>query len=169
MHLTRDGHVVLMHDEELNRTTSGTGRVMDMDLAQLARLDAGDGQAVPLLGQLLDLLAGRCRLMCELKADGMEESVAGAVLSRGLQAEVMFISFRFDRLMRLRQCCADFQIGALIAAPTLRDVDAAMDLGVTYIGGTRSLCHGGRSFSGSAVPVWPPAFGRPIPSSRCGR
>ena len=134
VHLTRDGQVVVMHDEEVNRTTNGTGRVMDLDQSQLCSLDAGDGQSVPLLDDLLDLLAGRCRLLCELKADGMEDLAAAAVTSHGLQEDVMFISFRLDHLLRVRQCDHRLRIGALIAAPTLRDIRSALDLGVSYIG-----------------------------------
>ena len=134
VHLTRDGQVVVMHDEEVHRTTNGSGRVMDLDLGQLAGLDAGDGQSVPLLGQLLDLVAGRCKLLCELKTDGMEEVVVDAIRSRHLQEAVTVISFRMERLMRVRQRCDDLRIGALIAAPTARDIDKAREMGVSYIG-----------------------------------
>lgn len=54
--LTRDGEIVLMHDDALERTTNGTGRVSAHTLAQLRRLDAGyrfspDGKSFPRRGQ----------------------------------------------------------------------------------------------------------------------
>jgi glycerophosphoryl diester phosphodiesterase len=134
VHTTRDGHVVVIHDETVDRTTNGTGRVAEMTLSQLAVLDAGDGRPVPLLSQLLDLLAGRCELWCELKADGTEDPAAEAVVSRGLQSGVTFISFDLQRLSRLRRRRDDLRIGALMAAPTARAVKKALDLGVSHIG-----------------------------------
>jgi len=62
--LTRDGHPVLIHDERLERTTSGQGEVALTPLARLRRLDAGSwfdpafaGERVPLLGDALALCA----------------------------------------------------------------------------------------------------------------
>ncbi len=132
--MTADGRVVILHDEQVDRTTNGTGRVEGLTLDQLGDLDAGNGQAVPLLDVLLDSLAGRCELLCELKADGMEELAASAVVSRGLQQAVTFISFKLDHLARLRRCRDDLRIGALIAAPTAAEIRRASDLGVSYIG-----------------------------------
>jgi glycerophosphoryl diester phosphodiesterase len=56
VHMSRDGHVVCLHDHTLDRTTNGRGRVRDHDLAQLRRLDAGyrftpDGRSHPFRGQ----------------------------------------------------------------------------------------------------------------------
>ena len=46
VHLTRDGHVVVIHDERVDRTTNGKGYVKDMTLAQLRRLQiTGKGEA----------------------------------------------------------------------------------------------------------------------------
>ena len=62
--LTRDNHVIIMHDDELDRTTNGTGKVADMDLMDLRRLDAGAwfgpefaGEPVPTLSEVIKLLA----------------------------------------------------------------------------------------------------------------
>src|SRR5690606_28121624 len=54
--MTRDGKIVCFHDETLERTTNGRGRVADIDYAELARLDAGhrfspDGRTFPFRGQ----------------------------------------------------------------------------------------------------------------------
>ena len=62
--LTRDGIPVIIHDDTLERTTSGRGAVADSDLADLRRLDAGSwfdprfaGETVPTLAELLALVA----------------------------------------------------------------------------------------------------------------
>ena len=43
VHLSRDGELIVIHDETVDRTTNGTGRVMDLTLAQLKELDACNG------------------------------------------------------------------------------------------------------------------------------
>lgn len=48
LRLTRDGRVIVMHDATVERTTNGVGRIDEMDFAEIAQLDAGNGQQVPL-------------------------------------------------------------------------------------------------------------------------
>ena len=72
--LTRDGRLVVFHDDRLERTTNGTGRVASLRYAQLARLDAGSwfhprfrGESVRLVSQVVPLLPQRMGLNLELK------------------------------------------------------------------------------------------------------
>jgi glycerophosphoryl diester phosphodiesterase len=55
LHLTRDGHVVIVHDGALSRTTDGEGEVADLDLGEVQAFDTGAGP-VPTLASLFDLL-----------------------------------------------------------------------------------------------------------------
>ena len=48
--------LVVIHDDKLNRTTNGQGRVVDHTVEQLRRLDAGDGEPIPLLQEVVDLI-----------------------------------------------------------------------------------------------------------------
>ena len=67
LHLCADGVPVLLHDHTLDRTTDLSGPVADAPLADLASADAGDGEHVPSLDEVLDLVAGRIDVMCEMK------------------------------------------------------------------------------------------------------
>lgn len=74
--LSRDGELVVMHDQTLDRTTNGTGRVRDHSLAELRQLDAGQGERIPLLGEVLALAqAAGVRLAIEIKGDDEASSV----------------------------------------------------------------------------------------------
>ena len=74
--LSRDGELVVIHDQTLERTTNGSGRVRDHDLAALRRLDAGQGERIPLLAEVLDLArAADVRLVIELKGAAEAESL----------------------------------------------------------------------------------------------
>jgi glycerophosphoryl diester phosphodiesterase len=69
---TRDGHVVVIHDSSLERTTRGTGWVGDKTLEELRTLDAGSwygpafsGERIPTLDEVVAWAKGRIRLNIE--------------------------------------------------------------------------------------------------------
>jgi glycerophosphoryl diester phosphodiesterase len=65
---TRDGEIVILHDETLDRTTNRKGRVEDYTLAELKQLDAGGGQRIPTYMEVLQLVAGtRVKLLLDIK------------------------------------------------------------------------------------------------------
>lgn len=92
--LTRDGDLVVMHDETLNRTTNGKGRVLAQDGAALARLDAGAwfspafaGERVPTLAETIALLAElNLGADIEIKTAPAEAPATAAALARILDA-----------------------------------------------------------------------------------
>ncbi len=66
---SRDGSHVILHDPTIDRTTDGTGTVSDLSLAELKRRDAGKGETIPTLDEVLGLVEGKCGLAVELKED----------------------------------------------------------------------------------------------------
>ena len=56
--LSRDGRLVVIHDATVDRTTDGKGRVADLTWEELRRLDAGLGEAVPSLEEVMELVHG---------------------------------------------------------------------------------------------------------------
>ena len=119
VHLTRDGHPVVMHDPTVDRTTDGQGRIVDHTLAQMRRLNAGypsrfageyDGERVPTLAEVLNFLHGRCRVMIEIKPEavtadadsGVEAVTVGEVRKAGMEKDVALISFSRTALLRCR-------------------------------------------------------------------
>ncbi len=65
---TQDGEVVILHDETLDRTTDGKGKVTDYTLRDLKQLDAGGGQSIPTYAEVLDLVAGTgVKLLLDIK------------------------------------------------------------------------------------------------------
>jgi glycerophosphoryl diester phosphodiesterase len=73
--VTRDGEIVVMHDETLDRTSNGKGFVADHTVAQIRELDAGRGERVPTLGEVFDLArANHIRLCIEVK--GVDENAS---------------------------------------------------------------------------------------------
>ncbi len=112
--LTRDSHLAVIHDETLERTTSGRGLVRDFTLPELQRLNAGRGESIPSLEEVLELAHGRAALLVELK----QPEAAGALLEffRRHQAfeAARVISFWHPAIRALKQAEPRLQTGALM-------------------------------------------------------
>lgn len=121
--LCADGIPVLMHDETVDRTTNLSGPVRNIPLAALLRADAGDGEPVPTLDQVLELAAGRLTVMCELKATpgdpGYDQRLVDATLavieSHKAKAWAAIHSFNPDIVARART--TEPRVSAAIISP----------------------------------------------------
>ncbi len=109
VHLSADGHLMVIHDRTLDRTTTGRGLVSEHTLGQLRRLDAGSwygeafaGEPVPTLSEALEAVASPARLLVELKGEGTGFPVAHLARERG-GGSPAFISFRPKELGALME------------------------------------------------------------------
>jgi glycerophosphoryl diester phosphodiesterase len=112
--LSADGHVVVIHDATVDRTTGVHGRVKDLSLAGLRALDAGSffsenhsGEKIPTLEEVFESLGKRIFINVELTnyktpRDQLVESVCMLVKKFGLQKQVMFSSFLASNLSKAR-------------------------------------------------------------------
>ena len=126
MQMTKDGEMVVIHDEKVDRTTDGTGYVRDYTLAELKelRIDAGviPVQQVPTIVEVLDLLESKMnsglRLNIELKNskifyEGMEQKIVDLIHNRGLRKRVVYSSFSALSLEKLHWIDGEAEIGIL--------------------------------------------------------
>src|SRR6188508_2922898 len=65
VHLTRDNQLAVIHDETVDRTTNGTGPVSSFTMADLQQLDAGKGERIPTLDEVLETVKGHLKLLVE--------------------------------------------------------------------------------------------------------
>jgi glycerophosphoryl diester phosphodiesterase len=119
--LSRDGAVVVIHDETVERTTDGAGEVAELTLAELKRLDAGakfkagaiKGERIPTLDEVFDVTSGKCGLNIELKAGGLEHQVAQIVNARNAFGDSIVSSFNWEYLKTIQQIHPRIRIGLL--------------------------------------------------------
>ena len=113
--MTRDGRLVVFHDERLDRTTNGRGRLARQSYARLARLDAGSwfhprftGERILLVSHALRLIPSRVRVNLELKSTPRGDALVSAVrrLVRGVHRQGRVLISSFDAtVLRLARSC----------------------------------------------------------------
>lgn len=124
--LCADGVPILMHDDTVDRTTNLRGPVREKTLAELQAADAGDGEPVPTLDQVLALVAGRFTVMCELKATpdapDQDQACVDAVVEviRRHNAESWTAIHSFNPIMVERARATEPRISATIITGQIR-------------------------------------------------
>lgn len=132
VHATREGRLAVLHDARVDRTTDGTGSVRDMTVADLARLDAGQGERIPLLEDLLTAV-GHATLIVELKAPGTPAPAVALVRAAGLLASVIFISFDLPLLEEARTLEPSAVTGALFGQVPPDGLRRARAMGCAWV------------------------------------
>jgi len=100
---TRDGVLVLLHDETLDRTTNGSGLLREHTFDKIRNLDAGKGERIPKVDEVLEFVKGKCKLLLELKEVGWERKIFDVVKKKNMLDEVIFISFHKECIENLKE------------------------------------------------------------------
>ena len=116
VHLSRDGALIIIHDETLDRTTNGHGLVRDHALAELKQLDAGSsfgpdyaGQRIPTLDEVLEWARARDTVVdieiknAPLYYAGIEQAVVAALDRSGMSEQAIVISFDHASVKRVKE------------------------------------------------------------------
>ncbi len=130
---TRDGELVLLHDQRVNRTTNGRGHIGDLSFEEARRLDAGLGQAIPSLREALELVRGSVQLMIELKEPGIVPEVMNLIDDCNSNHEVILASFHHPALIEVRRLQSTARTLALIDRVPV-NLDFAKNAEVTHVG-----------------------------------
>ncbi len=130
---TADGRIVCIHDYELERTCGHTGLVHETDYDIIRTLDAGEGEHVPLLSEVLDFCKGKIGVNIEIKEPGVEEQALRLVQERDMLDAVLFSSFLHGTLQNLRELDTDAKTGVLYSEPPDDPVKHALSLDANAI------------------------------------
>jgi glycerophosphoryl diester phosphodiesterase len=130
---TSDGHVVVFHDERLNRTAGVSGTVKSKTLQQLKKLDVGQwkkrsfrGERVLTLEEVLEIIAGKVDLCLDIKQynasqPGMEIKLLFIVSHYDYLDQTIFSSFDYPCLERIRELAPEARIGVIYGAGVKAD------------------------------------------------
>ncbi len=119
VYVLKTGELIVIHDNTVDRTTNGTGYVTDFNFDELRTLDAGNGEAIPLLSEVLDLVDKKAGINIELKGIGTAAGVAGLITQykneKGWSDDLFMISsFNHVELREFSEIMPSIRIGAVI-------------------------------------------------------
>jgi Glycerophosphoryl diester phosphodiesterase len=153
---TADGVLVALHDATVNRTTNGRGRVEALSLGEVRKLDAGNGERIPTVEEVLQMAGGRTGLMLELKVDGLAHLTVQTVQKVQLDTPVIYASFLHKELTHVRAVETEAALMVLFDRLPRTPVPYAMQYQPVYVGlrhdrATRPLVE---AFHRENVKVW---------------
>jgi len=171
--LSKDGHVVVIHDEKLDRTTNGSGFVKDHTLAELSQLDAGGkfsphfaGEPLPTLASVFELIRERSwkgLINVELKTSrfpypGIERAVVDLIDAYGLREQALLSSFNHNSLAEVARIAPGVKTAILFSIVLYKPWEYAKGIGCSALHpslqpGIEELIAGARA-AGLSVNVW---------------
>ncbi|HLR35897.1 MAG TPA: glycerophosphodiester phosphodiesterase [Tissierellales bacterium] len=126
VHRSKDGHLVVCHDEKVDRTTNGIGYIRDLNLEEIKKLDAGSwfdekytNMKIPLLEEVLQFVKEQSILLnIELKNgpifyDNIEEDLIRIIKIYKLEEKVLISSFNHYSLLKMKMLAPDIKTGIL--------------------------------------------------------
>ena len=152
---TKDGHFLVMHDDKVDRTTDGTGRVADLTLEQAQKLDAGSwfdpkfaGERPPELGQVLEWAKDKIHVVVEVKRETAAASSGKELVEilrdKGVSEDVTVMSFNRGFVERVEAQAPELDTGTLISAvPTRVKTGVGAALGGLAAGLAAGFASGG--------------------------
>lgn len=125
VHLSKDGELVIMHDDRVDRTTNASGYISDFTLAELRNLDVGStyseefaGESIMTLNELIEEFYEQVGLLIELKNPqaypGIEEKVVSLLLEYEDVSSIIIQSFDVESMRKIHALLPDLQVGVLI-------------------------------------------------------
>lgn len=140
---TSDGHIVVIHDDTVDRTTNGSGPVTSHPLATLRGFDAGSsfdarfaGERIPTFDEVLERYKGRVHIHTEIKGRSpyLSQRTADLIRRHGMEKEVTITSFQKTRLEEMRGYAPELPTGWLVGEVSDATIAQARSIGV------RQLC-----------------------------
>lgn len=144
VHLSKDGHLIIVHDFTVDETTDGEGTVTEMTLPELKALDAGAwfdpkfaGTRIPTLDEVFETVGQKLYINVEVKSlsphsDGVEEALSTCISKYNMQERVIISSFNPSVLARFRKIAPDIPLGYLVSSGMMAGATQPMILPDDY-------------------------------------
>jgi len=146
VHVCASGELVVIHDDNVERTTDGSGKVSRLTLSELRDLDAGSGERIPTLTEVLDLAFGKTGVNIELKGpdtadpvNSMLEKLVGS--GRWAKPDFLVSSFKPGELFRFSEISESIPYGFLVEGSLSHSIDFARELGAWSLNPRFDIVH----------------------------
>jgi glycerophosphoryl diester phosphodiesterase len=114
IHQSKDGEIVVMHDDNTLQTTGYDGFIKEMTLEELKELDCGMGERIPTLKEVIELCKGKIGLQIEVKVIDVGEKVVDLLKEADLIESTIISSFIHNEVLRIKEYKTNTKIAALI-------------------------------------------------------
>ena len=117
VHKSKNGKIVVIHDDAVDKITNGSGKVGELTLKELKKLDAGMGERIPTLTEVLDLIDGKIKINIEIKARNATKGVVKIIekyVQRNYTYENFLVSsFDYRNLIKVRLLNSKIPLGII--------------------------------------------------------
>ncbi len=125
--LSKDGQIVVIHDDSVDRTTNGKGYVENLKLEELKKLDAGKGERIPTLQEVINAVRNKAILIIEIKVLKIEDSLVKIIEKEGIEKEVVITSFYHPILRKIKELNPTIKTGVIFKCHPVKPVDLALN------------------------------------------
>jgi glycerophosphoryl diester phosphodiesterase len=139
IHLSKDGEIIVCHDPTIDRTTNGSGYIVEMDAEEIKRYDAGGwfskqygGESIPTLAEVFDLVPEHIMINIEIKyayQGHLETKLLEFLAARHRIENIVISSFDHKCLQRIKKAAPELKVGLLYAANLADHAGYANQLG----------------------------------------
>ena len=130
--MSKDGELVIMHDADVNRTTNGNGLVKDQTLEELKKLDAGRGETIPTLDEVMKTVKNKVGLVIEIKEPGTEDKILQKIMENGLE-NVILASFYHESIKNAKELNPSINAGIIFVCQPVDVSQMAFNAGANII------------------------------------
>jgi glycerophosphoryl diester phosphodiesterase len=131
LRLSKDGHLVILHDSDVARTTDGNGEIAHLDLTEVKALDAGQGESIPTFDEVLD--AVDLPVQAEIKAADAARAALDTIRDRKLVDRVTVTSFSAEIVRASLDYLPGVKTGLISSHAGTDELEQARELGVDVL------------------------------------
>ncbi|MEY8000758.1 glycerophosphodiester phosphodiesterase [Clostridium sp. Mt-5] len=135
LHVTKDGVIVICHDETIDRTTNGSGFIRNHTYEEIRKFNAGEGEKIPSLDELLSYVKDKDLLLnLELKNDiihynNLEKNTIDKIYQYKLEKNVIISSFNHKSMQKVKQYDNSIKTGLLYGTAIYKPEEYAKKMG----------------------------------------
>ncbi len=118
--LTKDGEIVIIHDFDTFNATGVKGLIEDMTLDQIKSLDAGEGEKIPTIRELISIVRKKIGLQIEIKSINLLDKLIHILREENLISTSIVSSFILNELLKLKLLEPSLKVGLLLSADLVR-------------------------------------------------
>lgn len=129
VHLSKDNELIVIHDENVDRTTNGKGYVKDSTMIELKRLVVDKNEKVPTLQEVFDLVKKKAIIDIEIKAENCEKPLVDVIKKNKMIDKIIISSFNIKFLKNIKKINRKIKTGLLYYGEIKDQIENAKKIG----------------------------------------